>query len=193
MDASAIIKRFDKIENSQASFGSGFEGAAINEFLFKGAPEGFHGGVVVTVSLAAHRGENTLLSQGMAKLRAGVLAAAIGIGTLSLPSAALASGGGGISGFPEAVRPIFQARCISCHSEEKHKGALQMDTLEALLKGGENGPVILPGNATESPLLRRLLLPLDNEDHMPPAGKPQPTPGELAALRQWMETLAAPK
>ena len=61
-----------------------------------------------------------------------------------------------------------------------------LTTVEGIQKGGENGAVIVPGKPDESPLLRRCELPLDDDDHMPPEGKPQPTAEELAALRAWL-------
>ena len=56
-----------------------FEAAAINQFLFEGAPEGFHGGVVIAAGFAAHGGEGLAMSQSVAEISAGVLAAAVGV------------------------------------------------------------------------------------------------------------------
>jgi hypothetical protein len=89
--------------------------------------------------------------------------------------------------FAQAVAPILEERCTSCHGAEKTKGGLRLDSLEGLLKGGESGPAVTPGAPGESPLLGRVLLPLDDDDHMPPKDKPQPEPGELAILRFWIE------
>ena len=89
--------------------------------------------------------------------------------------------------FPAVVQPIFQARCEACHNAEKRKGALRVDTFERLMQGGENGPVVVAGHAGESPMLKRLLLPLQHEDHMPPSGKPQLKPEEIAVLRWWID------
>ena len=36
-------------------------------------------------------------------------------------------------------------------------------------------------------MIYRLLLPLNDEDHMPPQGKPQPTLAEIAALQWWID------
>jgi hypothetical protein len=89
--------------------------------------------------------------------------------------------------FAEVVQPILAQRCGSCHGPEKPKGGLRVDSLEALLKGGSDGPVVVPGKPGESPLIKRLLLPLNDEDHMPPEGKPQPTPAEITTLQWWVE------
>jgi predicted nuclease of predicted toxin-antitoxin system len=54
------------------------------------------------------------------------------------------------------------------------------------MKGGKDGKIITPGNADESELIKRLLLPTDNEHHMPPKEKPQPTESQIALLHWWI-------
>jgi hypothetical protein len=88
--------------------------------------------------------------------------------------------------FAEVVRPILQQRCLPCHGPEKQKGGLRLDSLAALREGGENGPAFVGGKPDESLMIQRLLLPLDDEDHMPPEGKPQPTPDEIGLLEWWI-------
>lgn len=85
------------------------------------------------------------------------------------------------------IRPILDRTCVPCHGPEKTKGKLRLDSLEAMLKGGDAGPAVAPGRPSESLLLQRVLLPLDHDDHMPPEGKPQPTADELTLLRWWIE------
>ena len=79
--------------------------------------------------------------------------------------------------FADVVQPILLQRCSACHGPEKQKADLRLDSLEALLKGGKSGPALVAGKASDSRMIQRLLLPLNDEDHMPPEGKPQPTPG----------------
>ncbi len=88
--------------------------------------------------------------------------------------------------FTSLVHPILQANCVGCHGPEKTKGHLRLDSFEAILKGGENGPAIIPGNAAESLLLKRLQLPITSDDHMPPEGKPQPSADQIALLQWWI-------
>lgn len=88
--------------------------------------------------------------------------------------------------FERTVRPVLERTCTGCHNPDKQKGELLLTTPEGIRKGGENGAVVVPGKPDESPLLQRCLLPLDDDDHMPPEGKPQPTADELAALRAWI-------
>jgi uncharacterized membrane protein/YHS domain-containing protein len=89
--------------------------------------------------------------------------------------------------FVVGVKPIFQEHCLACHSPEKAKGQLRLDTIENIRKGGESGPVLEPGKASASSMVKRLLLPLEHEDHMPPQGKEQPSADDLALLQWWID------
>lgn len=89
--------------------------------------------------------------------------------------------------YADVIQPILSERCVPCHGQEKVKGGLRLDSLAALQKGGEDGAVVAPGNAQDSPLLTRTLLPADDDDHMPPEGKPGLAPAETAAVRFWIE------
>jgi uncharacterized membrane protein len=89
--------------------------------------------------------------------------------------------------FGALIQPILQRHCSACHGPEKHKADLSMESYETLLKGGKDGLVLIAGKAVESPMIQRLLLPLTDEDHMPPEGKPQPTLAEIAALQWWID------
>jgi hypothetical protein len=82
--------------------------------------------------------------------------------------------------------PILEAKCLSCHGQTKQKGGLALDTREGILKGGETGPALVLGKPAESELIRRLKLPLDDIDHMPPEGKPQPEADQIRALEAWI-------
>jgi uncharacterized membrane protein len=84
------------------------------------------------------------------------------------------------------VRSIFAHNCYKCHSKEKIKGELRLDKKEFVLKGGESGPVINPGHPEESEMIRRLLLPRDDEESMPPKGKSL-TEKEIATLQLWIK------
>ncbi|HTN02428.1 MAG TPA: c-type cytochrome domain-containing protein, partial [Planctomycetaceae bacterium] len=56
--------------------------------------------------------------------------------------------------FETSVRPLLVEHCQKCHGEKKQWGALRLDSHEALLKGGENGPAIVPGKPEESRLIQ---------------------------------------
>ncbi|KAB2653251.1 MAG: hypothetical protein DVB33_03665 [Verrucomicrobia bacterium] len=88
--------------------------------------------------------------------------------------------------YKTVIQPIFDKYCVSCHGTTKSKGALRMDTAEQLLKGGDSGSCLDPANAEESLLGKRVALPNDDDDHMPPDGKPQLSESQLAVLRWWL-------
>ena len=77
MKALGIIETFDEIEDLGAGLGAGVKARAINQFQFEGAPEAFHGGIVVTVALAAHRGHQFGGLERVAEVATGILDAAI--------------------------------------------------------------------------------------------------------------------
>ncbi len=80
-----------------------------------------------------------------------------------------------VAAFPRVIQPVLQQNCVSCHGPEKAKGGLRVDTFEGLMKGGKAGPVVVAGKPAESDLLKRIHLPVTDDDHMPPDGKPQPS------------------
>lgn len=117
--------------------------------------------------------------------------------TRPLTSSARDSSGGMIKPLPDVqeaiayndiIQPILQTKCYSCHGPNKQKGKLRMDDPQALMKGGKDGKVIEPGNADQSEIIKRLLLPVDNEDHMPPKEKPQPTESQVNLLHWWINS-----
>src|SRR5258708_38982724 len=74
--------------------------------------------------------------------------------------------------FENKIRPIFKENCYKCHSVEqgKSKGDLTLDTKTGTLKGGENGPVLVPGDIEKSPLIKAVKY-LDKNLQMPPEGE----------------------
>lgn len=88
--------------------------------------------------------------------------------------------------YTDAVKPILEARCYGCHGASKQKGKLRLDSPELIRKGGKNGKVIEPGNPTESEMIIRIDLPVDDEDHMPPKEKEQLTDQEKQLLSLWV-------
>lgn len=88
------------------------------------------------------------------------------------------------------VRSIFAHNCYKCHSSEKIKGELRLDKKVFVMKGGESGDVISPGHPEKSEMLRRLRLPREDEESMPPKGKTL-SEKEIATLELWIK-LGAP-
>ena len=103
-----------------------------------------------------------------------------------VPLAAPAAGtAGGLIDFNRDIRPIFAGHCLGCHGPEKQKGGLRLDLKDLALKGGEEGPVILPGKSGASRLLR-LAAGLEKEMVMPPKGD-RLNAAQLALLRAWID------
>jgi hypothetical protein len=96
------------------------------------------------------------------------------------------AGTAALTEFQRTIAPILERCCTKCHNPDKKKGDLLMTTPEGLQAGGKDGPVFVPGKPEESPMVQRCLLPEDDDDHMPPKGKPQPTAAELDALKAWI-------
>jgi cytochrome c553 len=90
--------------------------------------------------------------------------------------------------FKSHVRPVLLERCLKCHGGEKTRGGLDVTSREALLKGGDNGPVVVPHQAKAS-RLHQLAAHLD-KPHMPPKGD-RLTAEQLAHLAAWID-LGAP-
>ncbi len=90
--------------------------------------------------------------------------------------------------YADIVQPIFESKCYGCHNKSKKKGKLRLDEPEFILKGGKDGKVVKPGNADESDMMKRLLLPRNEEDHMPPKEKPQLKDNEIALIHWWIAT-----
>ncbi len=84
--------------------------------------------------------------------------------------------------FEQHVRPLLSTKCVKCHGAIKQEGGLRLDSLEAMLQGGESGPAIVPGNRSESLISSAIHF----ESHeMPPTGKL--ADAEIASVDQWIE------
>lgn len=85
----------------------------------------------------------------------------------------------------DEVRAIFEAKCVECHNPDKVKGKLLMTSRETFLKGGESGLALIGVGAEQSELVKRLILPTDHDDLMPPKGGPLPA-AQIDVLRRWV-------
>ena len=86
--------------------------------------------------------------------------------------------------FEQRIRPVLVEHCQSCHGPGKQKGGLRLDSRASLLKGGETGPAVIPGNPDAS-LLLKAISHADPELAMPPrkARLGDPIPADFA---QWI-------
>ena len=88
--------------------------------------------------------------------------------------------------FADVVWPLLQARCASCHNQNKTKGKLTMDTYQHLLAGGKTGHALNISDFKSGELYKRISLPKDDKHHMPPTDEHQLTAEEVTLLSQWM-------
>ena len=88
--------------------------------------------------------------------------------------------------FTQIVQPILSVNCVYCHGADKQEGEFRMDSLEALLKGGEEGPGLVAGDPQKSAIIERVHLPLNDKLHMPPSDKPQLSPDDITFLKWWI-------
>lgn len=105
---------------------------------------------------------------------------AVTLGAMSAPNMAPAAG----ADFIKDVHPVLAEHCYNCHGGDSRKGGLFMGTREGLLKGSENGPVVVEGKADES-LLIKLVTSQDADLVMPPKG-PRLSEAEVETLRAWI-------
>ena len=80
-----------------------------------------------------------------------------------LPPAATATG----VTFDKDIAPIFKASCVRCHSGERPRSQLRLDSLEGVLKGAKDGPVLAAGDSAGS-LIVKAVSQLDPQTAMPP-------------------------
>jgi len=89
------------------------------------------------------------------------------------------------------MKPIFDKSCIKCHGEAKQKGKLRLDSLAAVLKGGQDGKVVEAGKSTESMLIANVAHLGDEDDWMPPPDNkdkiPALTKEQIALIRAWID------
>jgi mono/diheme cytochrome c family protein len=87
--------------------------------------------------------------------------------------------------FGADIRPILEARCVSCHGTEKRKGGLRLDNRADAIAGGDSGPSIEPGEGALSILIEKVA-GLDPLSTMPPSGEPL-SPEQIGLLLAWID------
>ena len=84
--------------------------------------------------------------------------------------------------FASRVAPILAAHCHKCHAADKPKSGLDLTSAGSVLRGGESGPVVVPGKADKSLLVEQIV-----DGSMPPEGEARLSADELAAIRHWVD------
>lgn len=84
------------------------------------------------------------------------------------------------------VRAIFAHNCYQCHSVNKAKGELVLETKKGVFKGGESGLAVVPGKLAESELFRRISLSPNDDEVMPKKGKVLQD-NEIELIKLWIQ------
>ncbi|MGA2179303.1 MAG: c-type cytochrome domain-containing protein [Verrucomicrobiota bacterium] len=116
------------------------------------------------------------------------LALAAAADTAQLPPASTKTG----VTYAADIKPVFDQSCVKCHSGDKPKAKLKLDSLENALKGSKDGKVVIPGNSAKSQLVLNVAHLADDKDAwMPPlhnkANIGPLTPGQIGLIRAWID------
>lgn len=116
---------------------------------------------------------------------AGVVAAA-DVDVTKLPPAAKKAG----VTFDADIKPMLETSCVKCHSGEKPKGKLRLDTRENTLKGAGDEKILEAGNSAKSELVH-VVSDLVADEEMPPLDKrdkyPALTKEQIGLIRAWID------
>ena len=86
--------------------------------------------------------------------------------------------------FETDVRPILKEHCFHCHGDDGiREGSLDLRLKRLIVQGGESGPALMPGDASGSLLMRRII-----DGEMPPGEEaPRLRPEEISRIRRWID------
>ncbi len=87
--------------------------------------------------------------------------------------------------FSSDVKPILQVACVRCHARGNDKGGFSIETRESLLRGGDTGPAVVPGQSSASFLIE-LVSGLEPDMLMPKKGS-RLTGDQIGLLRAWID------
>ena len=90
------------------------------------------------------------------------------------------------------IKPILDASCVKCHSGDRPKGRLKLDSLEGVLKGSKDGPILKAGDSANSFVVKAVAhLTSDHDSWMPPlnnrAGIKPLTADQIGLIRAWID------
>lgn len=88
--------------------------------------------------------------------------------------------------FEDIIQPLLKQKCVACHGATKQKGELRLDSWESIQQGGKDGEVWKGGDADHSLLVKRVALPIEEKEHMPPRERQQLSNLEVEVIRSWI-------
>ena len=88
--------------------------------------------------------------------------------------------------YASQIKPILVKNCISCHGVEKQKGGLRLDAGASIIKGGNSGPILIPGKSNESKIIHAVE-GKDPETRMPPVPKALISKEQATLIATWVD------
>ena len=121
----------------------------------------------------------------VASTAAGLLAAAVGWRS-PVVRAQAAPAADSVEFYNGKVLPILQANCYRCHGGLNHRGGLNIETREGMLKGGHDGSVLVPGHPEQSLLIKLIRHEGPADDPMPMPPKSKLSDADIATVTAWV-------
>ena len=88
--------------------------------------------------------------------------------------------------YASQIKPILVKNCVSCHGVEKQKGGLRLDAGASIIRGGNSGPILIPGKSNESKIFHAVE-GKDPETRMPPMPKALISKEQSALIATWVD------
>ncbi len=85
--------------------------------------------------------------------------------------------------FTRQVFPLFKDRCITCHSGSQPMKNLSLETPETIMKGGDQGPILVKGKSAESLVVQYLTG--QRSPKMPP--NEELDSGQIDLVKRWID------
>ncbi|MFZ0827669.1 MAG: c-type cytochrome domain-containing protein [Verrucomicrobiia bacterium] len=132
--------------------------------------------------------KNSIKLAILAMMGTSSLVLAVAAETTPLPPASTQTG----VTYATDIKPILDQSCVKCHSGEKPKAHLKLDTLEGVLKGSKDGKVVTAGDSANSFVVKCITHTTDDHDSwMPPlhnkANIGPLTPEQIGLIRAWID------
>ena len=88
--------------------------------------------------------------------------------------------------YEDQIKPILHQNCFACHGDDKQKAGLNLQSYDALLKGGTTGPAVVAGRSSQSLIYKAITDP-DDEARMPQKKAPL-AKEQIALIQKWIDT-----
>ena len=117
-------------------------------------------------------------------MRPSCLLAPCWLALIAWPAQAAPAQAEGVAYFEKHVRPVFVEKCQGCHGPKKQQGSLRVDSLQAMLKGGDTSPALVAGKPDESLFIKAVRR--HGKLKMPPREADRLSPQQVESLATWV-------